>query len=359
MRLSLPAIWLLAITASLLGAMSSRAQTQTDAPTKTWNLEQALDAYQTLTGKTILRKLQLPALTLTLTNELSSNGPAALAHLESELNRSGLQVLQDGPHFVWVVPRNGTELLTNLPLRGAELALLAKQLPANNPELLPAGAINFPSTDLENVLPIYAELRDRTILRPTFLPAARIRFVTACPLSKEEAIYAMTTVLALNGVGVVEDGEKFLQVVPRNELSKVNAAAPKATAGEEVVNPQQVPSLGETETPPDPPKLSGTRSVNPGAEIGHEVSQARRLFFNFLHQQDPKTRYVDRLLSLYAGLTGKDALPCRAGGNLIRFSVRNPLTKKELLYAIETTFALNDFMLVSVGDNSIRLENKK
>ncbi len=79
---------------------------------------------------------------------------------------------------------------------------------------LPAGTINFPSTDLNQVLQIYAELVNRTILRPTSLPAPTITLKTQTPLTKREAIQAFDAVLALNGVAMINVGEKFVKAVP-------------------------------------------------------------------------------------------------------------------------------------------------
>ncbi|MGH7972263.1 MAG: hypothetical protein ACREIC_26425, partial [Limisphaerales bacterium] len=67
-------------------------------------------------------------------------------------------------------------------------------------EVLPAGTINFPATDLNQVLQIYAELVGRTVLRPTSLPAPTITLKTQTPLTRHEAVQAFDAVLALNGI---------------------------------------------------------------------------------------------------------------------------------------------------------------
>ena len=43
------------------------------------------------------------------------------------------------------------------------------------------------------------------------------------------------------------------------------------------------------------------------------------------------------------------------GDRPIRFHVDTPLTKSELLYAIETTFTLNNLAIIPVDDRRIRL----
>ena len=52
---------------------------------------------------------------------------------------------------------------TTIPIPGAS------DLRTGSEELVPAGSINFPATDLNQVLQIYAELVGRTVLRPTSL----------------------------------------------------------------------------------------------------------------------------------------------------------------------------------------------
>jgi hypothetical protein len=63
------------------------------------------------------------------------------------------------------------------------------------------------------------------------------------------------------------------------------------------------------------------------------------------------------LLELYADLTDKRAEPSKElGARPIWFHIEAPLTKRELLYAIETTFRLNGLAVTPVNDNRIRLD---
>jgi general secretion pathway protein D len=105
-------------------------------------------------------------------------------------------------------------------------------------ETLPAGTINFPATDLNQVLQIYAELVGRTVLRPTTLPAPTITLKTQTPLTKHEAIQAFDAVLALNGIAVVDVGDKFVKVVPTAQASQIGAAFSRLPA-------EQLPDMGQ------------------------------------------------------------------------------------------------------------------
>jgi general secretion pathway protein D len=105
-------------------------------------------------------------------------------------------------------------------------------------EVMPTGAINFPATDLKQVLDIYSKLVGRTILRPATLPAPTITLITETPLTKREIIQAFDAVLGLNGIGVVNIGDKFVKIVPLPQVTQVGMPFTKET-------PDQFPDLGQ------------------------------------------------------------------------------------------------------------------
>ena len=72
---------------------------------------------------------------------------------------------------------------------------------------------DFQGVDVSQVLDIYAELVGRTLIRGP-VPAATIILQTQTPLTKSEAIEALQAVLALNGIAVVNIGDKFVKVLP-------------------------------------------------------------------------------------------------------------------------------------------------
>lgn len=90
-------------------------------------------------------------------------------------------------------------------------------------EVLPAGTINFPGVDINQVLQIYAELVNRTVLRPTTLPAPLITLKTQTPLTKREAIQAFDAVLAMNGIAMINIGDKFVKAVPQAQANQEGA----------------------------------------------------------------------------------------------------------------------------------------
>jgi general secretion pathway protein D len=91
-------------------------------------------------------------------------------------------------------------------------------------EMMPEGMIDFRNADLNQVLDIYSMLVNRTILRPATLPAPTIFLKTQGRLTMREGIQALDAVLALNGITMVNVGDKFVKAVP--EAQSGSAAAP-------------------------------------------------------------------------------------------------------------------------------------
>ena len=92
--------------------------------------------------------------------------------------------------------------------------------PAGKENVVQAGMINFQKATLDQVLEVYAQLRNRTILRPANLNSAPIDLTTQTDLTPEEAVQALTAVLAMNGVTVVDVGDKFVKAVPVAQASQ-------------------------------------------------------------------------------------------------------------------------------------------
>ncbi len=90
-------------------------------------------------------------------------------------------------------------------------------------EMVPAGYINFQGVDVSQVLEIYAQLVNRTLIRGA-IPAAQIILKTQTPLTKSEAIEALQAVLALNGIAVVNIGDKFVKVLPVGDANSAGAS---------------------------------------------------------------------------------------------------------------------------------------
>ena len=101
--------------------------------------------------------------------------------------------------------------------------------PAPPEEMVPAGYINFQGVDVSQVLEIYAQLVNRTLIRGA-VPGAQIILKTQTPLTKTEAIEALEAVLALNGIAVVNIGDKFVKVGPVGDANSFGAEFNDASA---------------------------------------------------------------------------------------------------------------------------------
>ncbi|MCZ7640465.1 MAG: hypothetical protein M5U12_33065 [Verrucomicrobia bacterium] len=78
--------------------------------------------------------------------------------------------------------------------------------------------------DIEQVLTIYAEFTQRTVLRTTALPKVSVMLSNQTPWTTEEAIQALDTVLAMNGITMLNVGEKFVSAVPSNTVLQEGGA---------------------------------------------------------------------------------------------------------------------------------------
>ena len=92
--------------------------------------------------------------------------------------------------------------------------------------------ISWPSLPIETVLANYAELTGRTVLRPNQLPNVSITLMTKQGLTRDEAIQALDSVLTLNGITMLNVGDKFVTAVPSNQAPQEGAAFTDLDASE-------------------------------------------------------------------------------------------------------------------------------
>ncbi|MBE7503513.1 MAG: hypothetical protein HS113_25135 [Verrucomicrobiales bacterium] len=90
--------------------------------------------------------------------------------------------------------------------------------------LIAPGMLALQMAELEQVLAMYAELTQRTVLRTTALPKANVMLSNQTPWTTEEAVQALDTVLAMNGISMLNVGEKFVSAVPSNTVLQEGGA---------------------------------------------------------------------------------------------------------------------------------------
>lgn len=287
-----------------------------------------LEAYSELTGKTVLRANPLPKVDDLGPQSLPAQTNLAVAAIESRLREIGIDLVQQSPWFVCAVPAGWSNSPAAAFLRNVEP-------PSDHPETSRM-MVNFAAADLEQVLSIYAKLRSRTILKSKALGARALVMRNPRDLTSDELAYGITVLLALNGMAAVDDGDKFVQVVRMENWKGVVTASPKPSQDAPVLDPSELPKF-KLERPPS------------------ALDRLNRLYLQIFDRQSPwMPRPADKLARYYAELTDQQAVPSANHGQMeVLFEVTTPLTREEILYAIETTFRLDGLAISHVGTKQV------
>jgi len=76
----------------------------------------------------------------------------------------------------------------------------------------------FVDADIDTVFQQLETLTGQSILRPQSIPNVQITFLPNQPLTDEEKIVAIESLLSLNGISLVELSDKFLKAVPSSQI---------------------------------------------------------------------------------------------------------------------------------------------
>jgi len=90
-------------------------------------------------------------------------------------------------------------------------------------EMIPPGMMEFRGADLNQILEFYAMLRQRTILRAANLASPTFVLKAQTPLTKSEAIKALDAMLGMNGIAIVDIGDKFAKAAPSASAGQMGA----------------------------------------------------------------------------------------------------------------------------------------
>ena len=80
--------------------------------------------------------------------------------------------------------------------------------------------IRLQGAPLETILEIYGTLTGKTILASLNLPKLSFDLNTLSPLTKEEPIHFLESVLEQNAVAIIPQGNKVMRAMPSNETVK-------------------------------------------------------------------------------------------------------------------------------------------
>lgn len=87
----------------------------------------------------------------------------------------------------------------------------------NANDLFPPGMLVLNEADVVQVLDIYGDMTGRTVLRPSSLPQVKISIDTKTVLTRQEAVHALDSILSMNGISMIPQGEKFIKAIPLQE----------------------------------------------------------------------------------------------------------------------------------------------
>lgn len=90
------------------------------------------------------------------------------------------------------------------------------------------GLLRIPGLGTNEVLEILENFTRRPILRQQNLPAVNIVFMSQAAMTRGDAILAIESLLALNGIAITDVGERFLKAVP---ASAINSQVPPQWIG--------------------------------------------------------------------------------------------------------------------------------
>lgn len=288
-------------------------------------LRQVFALYQQLAERSLLRSSALPALRLDLRSVERVTVADILQGIEQTLRDNGIALKPDGEKFVIASEAGAPDRIT-LQVRETAVKLAAAPEPNINAAQdsdLPAGTINFPGTDLNQVLQIFQELANRTLVRSVTLPATTIDFRTYTPLTKAEAIYAFVAFLAENGVSVFPAGDHFMLVC--------SSADARQAVGLLERRPAPVPLPAEERLP------TGTLSGSPVMNLKQVVATYQELAGKTV-EIDPDTNLTRPLFVPRA---------------------QTPLTRAETIYLFDLLLAWNGWEVLPQTDGRLKLTRIK
>jgi type II secretory pathway component GspD/PulD (secretin) len=121
-------------------------------------------------------------------------------------------------------PRKPNRPAANVPgqplnTRDAGRSYTSLDAPTDAQSAFPPGFLKFSDADLGQVLEIYQELSNRTIVRAGNLPSVKITLTSQTRLTHREALQTLDTVLAASSIVMIPMGSQHMKVVPAPQAS--------------------------------------------------------------------------------------------------------------------------------------------
>jgi general secretion pathway protein D len=122
-----------------------------------------------------------------------------------------------------LVPLLAALLLLAPMMKGQEVVAPVGIAPAGDAAEM-IDRISLRDDTLAQVLNLLERLTGRAVIRPQALPSPTFTFDSQGPLTREELILAIESLLSINGIGVAPLGDKFVKVVP---IANIRTEAPE------------------------------------------------------------------------------------------------------------------------------------
>jgi hypothetical protein len=195
--------------------------------------------------------------------------------------------------------------------RGSNIVLrLIQPRPSSEPV-----SIAFSNLPLMSVLEVFSSLTNRTLLQHPSLPSVRLTLTTNAP-SPAGAAQAIANALREQGIACVAYGQKFVKIVPAARASENDPATlplpVSSTAGKDILPIGGINLIGVTPV------------------------QAARIYASLMDRQ-------------------LDTSPTSGNFTDIGFKNATPLTKGEILHALDLQFAWRGLKIVPVDDKLMKL----
>lgn len=265
-----------------------------------------LDLYQRLTSRTVLRAPGLPSATLTIVSRPGVGLTEALADVISALGTNGVLVKSAGEFFAFAVPNSRESSLSAIPPPPEGASPPIRQAISGN-------MMRFHQADSRQVLELYEELANRTVLRPNNLSGSPMTFKNETMLTRAQGVWMLEAMFQLQGLAVISGGNNLAIVAP---FARTNGL-PRFAA---------FPLLQDTEP------------------VGNQT----------LHLSSAS---AEQFLKLYCSLAKKEfeSVAPAVRNMRIDFRSRNSLARREAIFALETLAALNDLAFIENEERKVEL----
>lgn len=310
------------------------------------SLSEYLHLYQELARRTLIRPTSLPTARMGgLYSKDAVMAADVVKAMDQELGKSGIVMVPDGNKFVVAVVSGMEVKSTMAKLREVrEFAAFIERTRSQSPAAsavqvspasaqkpgpveqleIPAGMINFPNTDLAQILPIFGHLTGRVVIQPAVMMSPTIALVTHSGLRQEEVTYAMAAAFAVNGFSVAAAGEKFVLVFPTSDHQKYGDLLKRKGPLDYAAMTNMIPAGMFALPTSDLPVFAGLYGKLAGrpVEIGDGLP---RLQFNFNPAMPLTTGEALQGMDWLFGVNGLKVIEAENGGRLkIVKSTDNP-----------------------------------